>query len=468
MRKFAIVMLTVLLLTCLGGGLTSAAFAASTDYTGPLEDLQQDPDFDVGQYPLVSGDHSIDVIQIAEGAGDELFVYVYQPCGDAVTASSINICQDAPEQSERHWYNYKLQLIALDGALGKYMVEGFTLRSALLRYYDISAIYRLPFGSELTSTLPNGNQTDEVSYEVARCYMAVTVDGKVQYGEQYTEVIPIKKMRVGYVRYLNGFSFMQDSCDSFYVAFSTNHRIDDLYEADVQFVQQYWWREDTLFGTVVDKASSDPATKFVSLSYSDVVANDTWGFGGQKHIWNRIESVSSFVSNEDLQDDVKEDLEDYQWVLRFYEGRYQVHNQTMGRMIDYEKVSEVTILRLMFAERGQTYNLGVVSNKQTGRDEQDNNPEIDDPFSWWKEFVKSWNEFWNGVKEFFQSNWWILVLLGALLLFGILSIFFPVLRVAFKGIWIGLKWLVKILWYIISAPVRLVVWIVNKAKGRKG
>lgn len=467
MRKFAIYILVLLLVATMGGGLTSAAFAASTEYTGPLEDLQQDPDFDVGQYPLVSGDHSIDVIQIAEGAGDELFVYVYQPCGDAVTASSINICQDAPEQSERHWYNYKLQLIALDGALGKYMVEGFTLRTALLRYYDISAIYRLPFGSELTSTLPNGDKTDEVSYEVARCYMAVTVDGKVQYAEQHSEVVTVTNKTVGFVRYYDGFAWITAYTDSHFVAFTCDRDMAKLYEADVFFVRQdYEVVHDGLFGDhyKYDDAIDDTRTLYAEREHS----NDSFGLFSNKYTWKEIESVSEFLKETNLTDDARDAVKDMDWVLRFYESPFMQGGAGLARTEYATQVSDVTILRLKFEVNGVVYNLGVVDNKQEGDRNPDNTDTDPDPLAGWKEFVKSWNEFWGSVRDFFQSHMWILWLLGALLLFGILSIFFPVLRVVFKGIWIGLKWLVKILWYIISAPVRLVVWIVNKAKGRKG
>ena len=66
-----------------------------------------------------------------------------------------------------------------------------------------------------------------------------------------------------------------------------------------------------------------------------------------------------------------------------------------------------------------------------------------------------------------MEYWWILVVIGVLFLLGILSIFFPVLRVVFKWLWIGIKWIFKILWYIISAPARLVVLLINKAKAKK-
>ncbi len=96
------------------------------------------------------------------------------------------------------------------------------------------------------------------------------------------------------------------------------------------------------------------------------------------------------------------------------------------------------------------------------------------PVTGWDKFLDSLDafmdkvgDFFRKVGDFFVEYWWILVVIGVLFLLGILSIFFPVLRVVFKWLWIGIKWIFKILWYIISAPVRLVVLLINKAKAKK-
>ena len=456
MRKVAIFFLG-LFLFCSCSGFYSVAFADETsNETGVIEDLQRDEFFDIASYPADTNDRSVKVIQVAESTSGNLFVYVYQPGGDLIDVSSINICQDSTDAAERHWYNYKLVKIDVQNTLGKYRVEGLTLRIGLLRYYDVSSIYRLPFDDEISgkvtgATLPNGNTTNEIAYEVARCYMAVTIDGKVTYDEQHTEVVTITDKYVGFVRYLNGFLFVSDSCDSFYVAFSTDHQIDDLYEADVQFVRQDWWREDSLFGTLIDKPERDPVTEFVTLSYSDIVQNDTWGIGGVKHIWNRIEPVSTFISNEDLLEDTKKALDGKQWVLRFYEGMYQEHPQRLGRIIDYEKVTEVTILRLFFREKDKTYNLGVIDNKQSGSLFPDNPNEIPGAF----------DRLSHQVLEFLKTYWWVIAIVVVLIALAVLS-------AIFQPVWKVVKMIFKVLWWVISAPARLVVLIANKIKERKG
>ncbi len=95
------------------------------------------------------------------------------------------------------------------------------------------------------------------------------------------------------------------------------------------------------------------------------------------------------------------------------------------------------------------------------------------PVTGWDKVLDELEDFWNRVENFFNrvgnfatENWWLFVILGVLILFGVLSYFFPVLRVVFKWLWIGLKWLLKILWWIVSAPARLIVLIANSIKNR--
>ena len=68
-------------------------YAEESDYSGVLDDLQKDDSFDESHYPAVADDYSLKIIQIAESVDGELFLYVYQPSGQAknLIASSINI-----------------------------------------------------------------------------------------------------------------------------------------------------------------------------------------------------------------------------------------------------------------------------------------------------------------------------------------------------------------------------------------
>ncbi len=476
MRKLLIYLLVSFWIVCIGGGVCSAAFAAPEDGSSVLADLQVDSNFSVLNYPSVNGDRSIDVIQIAEGSDGALFVYVYQPGGSIVTVSSINICQDSIEATERHWLNYDLVECSVEGSLGKYRVEGLTVKSNLLRYYDITSIYRLPFDDEITAvghgtvvtgaTLPNGNTTNEVAYEIGRCYMAVTVDGEVQYAEQHTEVVTVTNKTVGHVRYYDGFAWFTAYTDSHFVAFNTNRNIDSLFEADVYFVRQdYEVVHDGLFG---DHYKYDDEFTEVKVLYAEKEhSNDSFGLLSHKYTWKEIQSVKDFITDTNLTNSALNAVEGMQWVLRFYESPFTQGGAGLAATEYGTRVTDVTILRLKFEENGTVYNLGVIDNKQQGDLEPDNTDTGPDVLGWWKDFLDSWNNFWNSIGKFFKDNWWIFAVLGAMFLLGILSIFFPVLRVVFKWLWIGIKWIFKILWYIISAPARLVVLLINKAKAKK-
>jgi len=79
-RFFAVLAVMLLILPLfLTGAAGVTAFAAETDYTDALEDLQKDENFNVEEYPDNAKDYSIQVIQIAESTAGELFIYTYQP-----------------------------------------------------------------------------------------------------------------------------------------------------------------------------------------------------------------------------------------------------------------------------------------------------------------------------------------------------------------------------------------------------
>ena len=85
---------------------------ASTDSSSVLDDLSQDSTFDFSEYKDDFSSRKIELITIAEGSDNSLFVYVYQPCHNLfnVQASSINISRDSRSGSYK---NYNLDCIQL-------------------------------------------------------------------------------------------------------------------------------------------------------------------------------------------------------------------------------------------------------------------------------------------------------------------------------------------------------------------
>lgn len=368
---------------------------AESKYTDVLADLQSDPSFDASAYPVNAANHALDVIQVAESDARELFVYVYRPYADTkdLPATTIRISQSP--QSAPTPKDYPLERLSTVGTLEKYLVKDFTLKPDALRYYDVICIFRA-WDSDYDSASGNDNTVSEVACEVAKFFTASTVDGKVSYTCVGSEVITVTDKYCGFVRYNNGFNLYVDKCDAWYVAFSTDRDIDYLYDADVAWIEQSrsW---SFVPGSGESEKLGEPEPKDMTLSDKDTAENPADGLFGKKYKWKRIESVKTFIANEQLDDETKTALEGKQWVLRFVETPYTLSSLGMGATRETSTiVSDVTILRLHFRTGLKTYNLGVVDNKQSGdwqNPDNTNQNEINvNPFS--KDASKATKIFW--------------------------------------------------------------------------
>lgn len=428
MKRLVSLLLVFIAYLGMGFAPTQAYAEEQSSYTNVLEDLTKDTNFNVEDYPAVADDYSLQVIQIAESVNGELFVYVYQPSDEVkdLTATSIRISQSIGENAK--WKDYDLTLLSTEGVLDKYRVEGITILSDVVRYYDIAAIHRA-FDSDIDDPADaNYDQTiNEVVYEVAQEWHACTIDGVVFYSMITSETITITNKIVGYIQYSEGFKLYVDRCDSHFVAFSTDREIDNLMEADLEYTTQSYIKivktgDDT--PTLGEKISNSKTVKA-----SEEVSNDADGLFGKKYTWNRIEKVSDFIANEgeDLNFTTGnlEDLKNMDWILRFEETDF---TSTVGMYVTNTGtlVSEVTILRLKFQTDGVTYNLGVVDNKQTGSK---------DPFA-------SADTWLDDIEES-KPNWQVLIAVLALcLLFPIL---YPLLSA-----------LIEFLIWLITAPFKAI------------
>ncbi len=349
------------------------ALAESTLITDVLVDLQSDKTFDVNDYPCIDTDYSLSIIQIAETTAQELFVYVYNPSCNSKPLIAIGIVFSTAINENLSYKTYDLKLLSSDGPFAKYVVHNFVVKEDALRYYDISELYR-SFDETIDLPAEDSNTINEVSCPVAQLWCASTVQDVVTYEMSKTEILTITDKYVGVLQYPDGFYLHAvEKVNSHFVAFSTDYDIDYLLEAQVEFLIQKK-NQDPVNGVIIWPAEQ----KNVTLAYSDTVTVGQSGLFSKTYVWNRIESVSTFMKNEDLTDEAIAELSGKQWVLRFVETNYS----SMGVYHEWYSVSEVTILRLKFQTAGITYNLGVIDNKQTGDGIPDNNeaPIID--FSW--------------------------------------------------------------------------------------
>ncbi len=394
----AVVSLAAAIIAMVSGA--GVSYAATSNYSDALTDLQIDTQFNEKEYPANDKDYSIKLIQIAESADGELFVYTYQPCQKTkyLIATDVNMSLSETADGTRL---YDLTLLNTSGVFCKYKVEGVTVSTATARYYNITSIFR-DWIDGIDKATDNDNTSNSVSFAVGKCFKATTDNGKVKYEATEKEVITVTDKFVGFQRYTEGYWLWRDACDSHYIAFSTDWEIDYLYEAEVYYVSRSTEHLHVdAFVTKDDYRYGDEKENTVFLSEFDTGHTTVTGIGGVKHTWSRIQSVTEFKNTEKLSDEALKQIKNKQWVLRFADTDYTRYvNDTIMGIVGYTEyyteISEVTILRLKFLKSGKVYNLGVVDNKQTGSDKPTNE---DKPNK--KNF---WQYIWNCITKLFAGQ----------------------------------------------------------------
>lgn len=386
---FAVVLFVIT--AFVGGGVATvyAATSANIVYTNVLDDLKKDNSFTTVNYLEKAYDYSLQVIQIAESADKELFVYVYQPSGQTkkLAACSINISTTIND--EISYFNYKLELLNSSGVFFKYKVTDLAVKNEPTRYYAISSIYR-PFDETIDSGAEHGNTITEVDYNVSKQYCFSTINGNPYVNVVDIETIVVTDKFVGFVRYKDGFKLYVGACDSHFVAFNTDKPIDKLLEADVYYTSQsYSWTVAAFVGE--NEEFGEKQDNYAYLKYTDKVEHNGGGLFAGTYKWDRIETVEQFIAENDLTQNVysgailnvnvasqitdegKAALQGKKWVLRFAETSYSLGGGNGTTYSFSTLVGDVTILRLKFETDGITYNLGTIDNKQMGSDTPINN-----------------------------------------------------------------------------------------------
>ena len=501
----AFVFVALILFSLLGVGVGGKVYAdtSTSGFSYVLDDLQKDESFNPDDYPAVNDDYSLQVIQVAESTSGEVFIYVYQPSGKGadLRATQINMAlteslNDVDGSGNgaisggvgvvgggaisgglgvgisgesagggTHGVSAKLSLydltfLTFNGVFYKYKVKNFEVSTNAIRYYNITSIFR-KWSAQLDEPPVDGQTVNFVSFKVGKLFTVCTSNGNVVYGCSYIETIAISEKYVGFIRYPNGYKFCAYSCDAHYVAFTTDRPMDKLYEVDIEYIKQTRIREYLFTGLVSDSIKEPEKVIPPTLKYNYVVSNSPTGIGQKKYTWNRIERIDTFKAglendNINLDDTANAGLQGKEWVLRFAETDYIQSPITNGYQTDQScYVSEVTLLRLKFEYDGKVYNLGVVDNKQTGRNDPDNPtlPGVGDDKSLLDKIIDFFVKVWNFLK---QLNWWHLLLIG---LGVIVVIVLIVCLIKF-----GIKAVFKVIWLVISAPFRFIGWIFKKIR----
>lgn len=471
MKKISLILVLILIASSLGCALQGIAFAASeTIYTDVLEDLQKDETFNAAQYPASDKD-TMNVIQIAESSAGELFLYVYSTTGDKFTASEARISQSIGENLEPD--DYKLTLLSRNGTLSKYIVNDLTVKPDTVRYYVVTQLAR-PWDKDVDKE-PPVNTAKTVPYPIGKQFTACTVDGNITYTEKHSDSIEVVSKYVGNLRYYDDGIGIENYTTSHYVAFSTEVKIDKIYEVDISYIElNYSMVPQSDLDSERYKELSNLYLKSTVPCKKTLYSNEYDGNVSKweilSHTWNTIQTVDSFIASEKLNSDTKKQLEGKQWVLRFAKTDFTVTNMgaLMGRVYDFSDVSEVTILRLKFLSLGKVYNLGVIDNKQTGGSVTNPDNGNSKPY---EDFLDKLMAFLNWLAK----NWWVIIV--AVVVIGIVIALCirggrKLLVVIFKGIGKALWWFVKYLgiglFYVVTSPYWIIRAIVLAAKKRKG
>ncbi|MCM1297598.1 MAG: hypothetical protein NC311_18830 [Muribaculaceae bacterium] len=426
-----------------GGGSYASAASVSTETvsTNAIEDLSKDGTFGAGFYPEIKGSGKLSVMQVAENSKGGLFIYVYQPGGQAENLRATTIRLSRTKGGS--WDDYPLTYINSDGVFFKYEVKDFKVITAdTERYYDITAIHR-KYDKKYDGESAAGTTTDEKAFEVAQCWKATTnADGSVSYEMEQTDVAIIRsgEMNPGFRRIANGGVnwAKYEKCDAHFVAFNCDKKIDELFEADITFVTQDY-RE-----TLTSSNYYEPVPQSKTIKADQTAYNKPYGAFGQQYKWERIQKIDDFLKDSisSFSDEERSELKKYTWVLNFYETEYSGFNGVtaagvamtsaglwwasipllLGTNVEGTFVSEVSILRLNFQTAGKVYNLGVVSDKVTGPREPIGGEPSYDFWDWLADFL--------GVSRLAAKLIFSAVVIVAILIvLGILCAIFPPLKI---------------------------------------
>ena len=435
----AMLIVAVFFISSLTGG--AVCRAAVSEYSSVLNDLSKDKSFNVLDYPEDNKDYSIKLIQIGESAEGELFIYVYQPSAKAFDLT-LQTIRFSPDRDGKEFRDYKLSLLNSNDTLFKYRVENYTVKEANTRYYNITAVHRQYVGA-----IDSGKELySGIAVKVAQLWTAVTVGNTVAYSMEEEAVIELTGFTYGTMRLDDGHNFISNyACDSHFVAFSTDVDIDTLLEADVAF------KHRTIdVGIYNHPDYGDWQSKQVTVTYKEQGTTSGNHWNNSKRTWDRIMSSSEYINKfpiNSIPSDVAKDIKKQQWVLSYYETKYEDETGGVIGFVSYIKsvfgnnvkhsteVSDVTILRLKYITDGVVYNLGVVSNKSGS-----SAVVADDSKTFFDKakdavigfFTNTIKDIWN--KTFGSLNWWQWILVALAVVVAIIVVLFVVFPAAGRAL----------------------------------
>lgn len=472
-NSFLCVLLVLLLfvLMLVSGWSILPAFADTEQYTGVLDDLQADSAFNKSDFDNAQLHPNTELIQIAENTDRQLFIYVHI-VGDDLGFEKI-VLNTGTNFSEIDFRSYELDLVSSNEGFYKYLVLDY--KAPQDSYYRLG-ISRLEYPVDKSV---DGTQQITYEYYPIKQVWAVKKDsGKIEYSYEYMQTIAITDKYVGSHNdgvedYLLNTQYSSWT-DTFYIAFSTDLFIENLIEAQIEYTMNV----SVGNGTIIDYGTKVYNTVIRSgdISYFE---NDTtytlwgvaWKNGTDKRKFNSILKPDDFKKNTGITVPKRKDGSTFDWVVTFY--NHTTHFDWPGsKVASWVVPGDATILRLMFETDGVCYNLGVLDNRTS----------YIPPKLTFGGSMSFWQYVWNCIVKLFSgtANFvetvvalaaiFVVVALLPILLF-VLSLVSPafkeVMKTILKYIGKGIKWFFIGLWWLISAPFKLIIMLIS-SKGQRG
>ena len=432
------------------------SFTTKASVSEVIQDLSRDSSFNVEDYPKISDDYSVKLINIAESKDDNLILYVYQPANDSIDlkAKSVSFGTEFSKDGQNIKPSiYPLQLLSTDGVFDKYKVLNFKVSNEVERFYNIVSLYR-EVKYEIDKDVVGGI-TNEKAYAVGEQWCAYDKDDTVVYEMNTFETLEINSYQTGYIKFSKGINIgtlvgISRRGHLHYISFDAEqYVIDYIFDGDISFKtkKEILTAQD---GKQTITYGEEEQHK-ITLLDSDKAEFNTDGFFGlfkKKYKWNRISKVDDFVSDMKKQgvkfnEDSLNNINKGKWVFAFYETPWEHYTYPNGYSHHSVMVYETSILRLNFMDTsGKQYNLGVVNDKVTADTIPDGSGGGVDE---------------DKAKMIFAI---VLALIGLAILLSLLSLVFPV----FKGLWVLIKSMFMFLWFIISFPFKLIIRFFKRDK----
>lgn len=262
--------------------------------------------------------------------------------------------------------------------------------------------------------------------------------------------------------------------DAWYIFFNTDKPIDDLKEIEVTFVE-YNYNIQLLGGVkanlIIDEEMIEDIRNnenvngaFVdnlSVTYKEqdtikktpgktpIEFKDNW-WGQYETDYVELDNIID-LREYDVEKDgnpfvFTEQAKKYTWGVNFlntskttqYQGESLMGVAQDTTIINGSALKNTAILRLKYVTDGVVYNSYAVD---VPTDDFNNNTELNE------------NDDFKQLTEWFEK---IMMVIGILVLLVLLNTVTPIFTVIFKGLFFCIKWLIKGIWFVLSAPFKLI------------